>query len=215
MSGLPHSEPCVPAALLQEKSPRTGPSEETRLYFVRHAHSAYVHGMELERGLSAEGTTDAEAVRRRLEGEGVGVFVSSPYRRAIDTIRPLADSAGIAVEIHDDLRERLVSGSRDIGADRFLEEKQRCYEDFDYRPPGGESGREARKRASAVLLELLRRYPGERIAVGTHGDILTLMLGGFDERYGFDFWRRLSMPDIYCASFEGGKFAGARRMEFR
>ncbi|GGN91024.1 histidine phosphatase family protein [Saccharibacillus kuerlensis] len=185
---------------------------ETRLYFIRHAHSDYVHGRELERGLSAEGMQAAKTVRLRLEGEGIGVFVSSPYRRAVDTVRPLAEAAGREIMIYDDLRERLVTGVSDLGPEGFLEAKRLCYADLRYRPPGGENSEEARKRALSVIHGLLRRYPGERIAIGTHGDILTLMLGGWDERYGFDFWEKLSMPDVYCARFAGQTFIGAERI---
>lgn len=185
---------------------------ETLLYFVRHAHSAYEHGRELERGLSVEGRAEALSVCRRLEKEQIEVFVSSPYRRALDTIAPLAEYAGQNIGIYDELRERLVSGERDLGAEGFAEAKRRCYEDMDYCPPGGESSRQAQGRALPVIQRLLREHSGKRIAVGTHGDLLTLMLGSFDARYGYGFWQRLSMPDVYVARFVGEIFAGAEQI---
>ncbi|WP_172252635.1 histidine phosphatase family protein [Saccharibacillus deserti] len=190
----------------------TAPNEETRLYFVRHAHSPYVHGRELERGLSAAGRADAENIRLRLEQENIGIFVSSSYRRAIDTLAPLAESAGQPTLLFEGLQERLVSGSRDLGAAGFLEEKARCYADFDYCPPGGESSRAAAGRAMPVLRELLHNHAGQRIAIGTHGDILTLMLNGFAPEFGFEFWQRLSMPDVYCAFFNQGLYSGVERI---
>lgn len=185
---------------------------ETRLYFVRHAHSAYEHGRELERGLSAAGEAEARAICRRLEHEGIERFVSSPYRRAIDTIRPLAEAAGQEIELYGDLRERLVSGEQDLGPEGFLEAKRRCYAERDYRPPGGESSEEAAARAVSVIRGLLREHPGRRIAIGTHGDILTLMLGTFDPSFGYAFWQSLSMPDAYCARFVGERFLEAERI---
>lgn len=187
---------------------------ETRFYFVRHAHSAYEHGREYERGLSAEGRREAEKIRLRLESESIGVFVSSPYRRAIETIAPLAESAERSIVIHEDLRERLVSSDKDLGVEHFLEEKQRCYTDFDYRPAGGESSREAAERALNVIRSLLQKHAGERIAIGTHGDILTLILNGFDPEFDFGFWQGLSMPDVYCAFFENETFIRAERIRY-
>ncbi|OWR27160.1 histidine phosphatase family protein [Saccharibacillus sp. O23] len=216
MSGGPFSGATGAAAASHHAgADASGPRPtETRLYFVRHAHSAYEHGRELERGLSAAGEAEARAICRRLEREGIERFVSSPYRRAIDTIRPLADAAGQDIELHADLRERLVSGERDLGPEGFLEAKRRCYAEPDYRPPGGESSREAAARAVSVVRGLLREHPGRRIAIGTHGDILTLMLGTFDPGFGYDFWQSLSMPDAYCARFAGERFLGAERIGY-
>jgi len=188
--------------------------KETVLYFVRHAHSAYEHGRELERRLSDSGKAEASAVCRRLEQENIEVFVSSPYQRAVDTIAPLAEYAGKTIELHDALRERLVSGKQDLGPEGFAEAKRRCYEDLDYCPPGGESSRQARARVLPVIRRLLREHAGKRIAVGTHGDVLTLMLGSWDEQYGYSFWQGLSMPDAYRVRFEGEAFAGAERIRY-
>lgn len=185
---------------------------ETRLYFVRHAHSAYEQGRELERGLSPEGKAAALSVCGRLENEQIDVFVSSPYRRAIDTIAPLAEHAGRKIEIFGELRERLVSGERDLGPEGFAEAKRRCYEDRDYCVPGGESSRQAQSRALPVIERLLREHPGKRIAIGTHGDLMTLILGSFDERYGYSFWQQLGMPDVYVARFAGQTFVGAKNL---
>ncbi|MNH46104.1 hypothetical protein D3C79_1087550 [compost metagenome] len=42
------------------------------------------------------------------------------------------------------------------------------------------------------------------IALGTHGDILTLMLNYFDpQQFHYEFLKSSSMPDIYRAEFEG------------
>lgn len=213
MSGESLEAEKAAAASRHAGAKRLSPAEpETRLYFVRHAHSAYEHGRELERGLSAAGETEARAICLRLEREGIDLFVSSPYRRAVDTIRPLAEAAGQEIGLHADLRERLVSGEQDLGPEGFQEAKRRCYAEFDYRPPGGESSVEASARAVSVIRGLLREYPGRRIAIGTHGDILTLMLGTFDPSIGYAFWQSLSMPDAYCARFAGERFLGAERI---
>ncbi|OWA33652.1 histidine phosphatase family protein [Saccharibacillus sp. O16] len=195
-------------------SPPASAERETLLYFVRHAHSVYEHGRELERGLSPSGEAEARALCARLSSEGIEQYISSPYRRAIDTIRPLAEAAGRRIDIHPDLRERLVSGSQDLGPEGFQEAKRRCYADLDYRPPGGESSREAQMRAVSVIRGLLHAYPGGRIAIGTHGDILTLMLGAFDERYGYSFWQSLTMPDAYRAHFVGERLVEVKKIQY-
>jgi 2,3-bisphosphoglycerate-dependent phosphoglycerate mutase len=40
-------------------------------------------------------------------------------------------------------------------------------------------------------------------AIGTHGNLLALLLNYFDPVIGFDFWSQLSMPDIYQLELDG------------
>lgn len=64
---------------------------ETVLYFVRHADSLYEEGKERTRGLSEQGMMNTRRVREILISENIDLFVSSPYERAIETIRLLAN----------------------------------------------------------------------------------------------------------------------------
>lgn len=60
---------------------------------IRHGESPKV-GNERTRGLTDKGEQDAIKVAESLKEEGVEVFVSSPYTRAVETIRGLAEYAG-------------------------------------------------------------------------------------------------------------------------
>ncbi len=43
------------------------------------------------------------------------------------------------------------------------------------------------------------------MVVGTHGNLLTLVLNAYDERFGVEFWRTdLTMPDVYEVEFADG-----------
>lgn len=48
---------------------------------------------------------------------------------------------------------------------------------------------------------LLSEYQNKKIVIGTHGDIMTLMLNYFNDDHGFEFWKSTSMPDIYKLEF--------------
>ncbi|MCD4542101.1 hypothetical protein LQV58_28860, partial [Klebsiella pneumoniae subsp. pneumoniae] len=48
----------------------------------------------------------------------------------------------------------------------------------------------------------LDKYEGKNVVVGTHGNIMVLMMNYFDEQYDFEFWKKLAMPDIYKLSFQ-------------
>jgi len=166
----------------------------TVIYFVRHADSPYVEGQERSRGLSERGMKDALSVRNILVDEGIDVCISSPYERAIRTIRPTADSCGMEVIVEEDLRERKIG---DFAPSSFLEAKQRVYDDFNYSFPNGESSYDAQSRALTTLKQIIKNYYNKKVVIGTHGDIMTLMLNGLNQYYGYEFWQSTSMPDIY------------------
>src|SRR5215207_3796452 len=104
------------------------------VYLIRHAHSAY--SPDEMRELSPSGHAAAKHVAELLEGRAVSRIVSSPYTRAIQTVQPLADRLGVAVEIEPDLRERLLC--TEVLAD-FHGPLERVWRDFDFCYPGGES----------------------------------------------------------------------------
>ncbi|WFR61621.1 histidine phosphatase family protein [Paenibacillus amylolyticus] len=174
----------------------------TFLYFVRHAESRYVAGQERVRGLTEQGHQDAGTVACLLQAEQIQLFYSSPYRRAVDTIQILADRSGRIVVTEEDLRERELSSS-DVKHENFREAKQRLYRDPTYAYPGGESGEQARSRAIAVIERILDKHSGHEVVIGTHGDVMTLILQHYDSSYGYEFWESTTMPDIYKLEFDG------------
>lgn len=187
---------------------KVGETVETRLYFVRHAHSAYTPD-ERGRPLSESGRADAEQVKKALESEGIGRVLSSPYKRAIETVEPLAASIGREILLIEGFRERQLSEGP---VEDFAAAIAKVWDDEDYAFRGGESNREAKARGVEAALEVVKRYPGERIAIGTHGNLMVLVMNHFDSRYGVGFWRELAMPDIYCLRFDGMELAGVERV---
>lgn len=60
---------------------------------------------DIERPISAGGARQAEALARRLAGEGVARLVSSPYVRCRQSLEPLAEQVGLAIETDERLAE--------------------------------------------------------------------------------------------------------------
>ncbi|MNI85735.1 hypothetical protein D3C73_1427570 [compost metagenome] len=75
------------------------------------------------------------------------------------------------------------------------------FETPDYVPPMGESMTECQQRSVAALKEILTIYKGQRVAIGTHGLVMTLMMNHFDNQYGYEFLMNTSKPDIYKMEF--------------
>ncbi|CAM3535201.1 hypothetical protein EDM52_17855 [Brevibacillus invocatus] len=80
----------------------------TNLYFVRHAHSVYSPD-EYHRPLSEQGLHDAQRVTEILKRENIDHVLSSPYRRAIQTVEGISDYLETEVVIMEDFKERVLA----------------------------------------------------------------------------------------------------------
>lgn len=78
------------------------------LYLVRHGSAGSRNSDDPEddqRHLDAKGLSQAENVSRHLGTEPLRAVYSSPYPRCVETVTPLAESLGMAVQIDDRLAE--------------------------------------------------------------------------------------------------------------
>lgn len=186
---------------------------KTIVYFVRHAHSPFIRGMERTRGLSEQGKRDAGKVKEILSNEDIDIFISSPYERAILTIKELAVERNKDIQMEEDLRERrLIGEEHEVAGEQFLESKRQLFEDWNFSFPGGETSNQAQKRAIQVFMKILKQYHGKNIVIGTHGDIMILMMNYYDTKYDYAFWKSTTMPDIYKLEFTETKLTGVERL---
>ncbi|MNW55506.1 Phosphoserine phosphatase 1 [compost metagenome] len=186
---------------------------KTIVYFIRHAESPFIAGKERTRGLSEKGKLDSTKIKDVLRNEEIEILISSPYERSILTIKDLAIELNIEIVLEEDLRERqLVGEGCVITREDFFDSKRKLYEDRNYSFPGGESSKDAQKRAIKVFKKIIEKFNGKRIVIGTHGDIMTLMMNYFDNTYGFEFWESTTMPDIYKLEFEENTLNNVTRL---
>jgi len=76
----------------------------------------------------------------------------------------------------------------------------------DQSPRGGESNVRAQIRGLAVVRTVADRHVGSQVVLATHGNLLALVLNALDGKFAYEFWRRLSFPDIYRLTFAGAEF---------
>jgi 2,3-bisphosphoglycerate-dependent phosphoglycerate mutase len=94
----------------------------------------------------------------------------------------------------------------------FMEAKQKLFENYQDAFPEGESSMGAQDRAIKVILKTLKKYEGKKIVIGTHGDIITLIMNYFDKQYGYQFWQTTTMLDIYKLIFKDRKIISMTRL---
>jgi 2,3-bisphosphoglycerate-dependent phosphoglycerate mutase len=180
---------------------------DTHLYLVRHAHAAWQP--DEDRPLSTRGAADAIVLADRLQHLPISFILSSPSRRALQTVEPLSRRLGLEPVIEPDLRERaLLSPS----ADEFREAVKTSWRNPEAAAAGGESNAAAKGRGIAVLSRVLDEHAGRSAVISTHGNLFALMLQGFDPAVDYDFWLSLTFPDVYQLTFRGRALVAVRRI---
>ena len=168
-------------------------------YLVRHAHSDW--STDENRPLSARGSEDAGRVADILQTRPISVIYSSPYKRASQTIDPLADRLDLPVFVEPKLRERRLGKINGLD---FFKAVEATWDDPQFTHPEGESNTAAQQRGLAVVKRLQKQHVAEHIVLSTHGNLMALIIQDFIPSVGYRFWRSLSMPDIYILNFSHG-----------
>jgi 2,3-bisphosphoglycerate-dependent phosphoglycerate mutase len=184
----------------------------TFIYMVRHGESPK-NGNERTRGLTDKGHFDAQKVTTILMDQGIDVVISSPYISSILTVENLAQRIGQEVIVVEDLKERVFSSENNRLSDlELIPLLEKSFIEPNYSLDGGESNAECQNRAIKVMEELLTSFRDKRIVIGTHGAVMTLMMGYFDKKFGLKFLHNTSKPDIYRMEFEGHQLVSIQRL---
>jgi 2,3-bisphosphoglycerate-dependent phosphoglycerate mutase len=161
----------------------------SQIVLVRHAAAT---GQEADAPLSAAGYRQAQELADFLRGFEIERVVSSPFRRAVESVQPFAERSGLVVETDARLVERVLSAR---ALPDWREHLRRSFEEPDYGLHDGESARAAQARGVAVVLDAAAG--GKRCLVATHGNLLALILHWVDAQVGYDVWAKLSNPDVF------------------
>lgn len=173
----------------------------TKVYFVRHAEPNYNNRDDMSRELSAKGMVDRELVTQFLADKNIEVVLSSPYKRAVNTVAHFADNKGLNIEIVDDFRERKVDS---VWIDDFTSFSKAQWDDFDYKLSDGESLNEVQNRNISALNNVLKKYQDKNIAIGSHGTALSTIINYYDKSFGYEDFERIRtvMPWIVEFTFK-------------
>ena len=184
----------------------------TVVYMVRHGESPK-EGNERIRGLTEKGYLDAQHVTDIFKDEKIDAVVSSPYIRSILTVEKIAQQIGQKVLVFEDLKERIFSSEDNRVTDKELVPLlEKSFSEPTFSLEGGESNADCQKRATKVLKELLDTFRDKKVVIGSHGAVMTLMMGYFDSTYDLNFLHSTSKPDIYRMEFNEQELLNVQRM---
>ena len=172
------------------------------IYWIRHCSTT---GQEPEAPLTAEGFAQALQLANVLTTFGIARILSSPYRRAVQSIEAFALQHAIAIESDDRLRERVLST---IPLDDWKTTLRRTFDDADFAAPGGETSRVAEARALSALEVALA--DGRTTAIVSHGNLTALLLRRLGWPMDFEASLRLTNPDVFRITRSGNAYDIAR-----
>ena len=177
----------------------------TTVYFVRHAQpdrgpdSPYT---DKTYPLTDKGKSDSHKVTAFFKDKKIQAVISSPYVRAVDTVKGVAKAIRAEIELVDDFRERAIT-DRWLEIEDFKKFAVRQWEDFDYKLPAGESAREVQERNMKALYQVLEDHGGKNIVIGCHGMSLSTVINFYDKNHTNKQLAEMPMPWICKMTFDG------------
>ena len=181
----------------------------TTVYLLRHAESQPSPTMgEPDWPLTERGRQQALDIVPQLVKLGIDAIYSSPFPRAIDTVRPFADQQGLPIRVRHDLRERKLT-------DDWLPDIRsaigKTWEDFQFAFPDGESSAACQLRVVAAVTDIVGKHHGETLLVSSHGNALSLLLNQIDRSYGFnESFYTMKNPDLFQIEARDASFSWDR-----
>lgn len=184
----------------------------TTVYFIRHAESDVSVRDGKIRPLTEKGFNDCRLVTEFLQDKNIDLVLSSPYKRAIDTVKHFADKNNFIINTIEDFHER--KSDSDLRRDNpdFNLFMERQWIDFNYTFSDGECLAEVQERNIAALNKVLLQHKDKNIVIGTHGTALSTIINYYDCSYGYnDFmvmvnilpWVvKMTLNETFCAGMQ-------------
>lgn len=166
----------------------------TTIYLVKHADELKENGIKNINDtaqlvnekyiLSVKGEEQSRKLSENLELENIDVLWSSSYVRAKATAKYIAYRNNIEMNIDSNLNERKLGNLEDLS--KWMKNKtigvvQAYLQDRKWKARDGESGEETTKRVTNFLQKILKEYEGKRIALVSHGALISFLLTNWCE----------------------------------
>ncbi|MDM5236608.1 MULTISPECIES: histidine phosphatase family protein [Bacillus cereus group] len=163
-----------------------------KIIVIRHCSAT---GQERDAELTVTGKNQANILATFLLENHLQIdhIISSPFVRAIDSIRPYALQTKLSIQEDERLAERVLS---DAPMDDWMQKLESTFTNIDIAFSGGESTKQAMDRAISLIQDILKLEHDTTLLI-THGNLLTLILKHFDSTIGFSEWKTLTNPDMY------------------
>tara|TARA_S200000501_G_C20723510_1_gene699542 strand:+ start:477 stop:1079 length:603 start_codon:yes stop_codon:yes gene_type:complete len=177
---------------------------EKKLYLIRHG-KASMEGADRERVLDEDGVIQATSlcnkIRNQFKDKRIRL-ISSPFRRAVQTIEKLSEDFQADIEKNSSLEEIKIGKDENISKHQIIE---KMWSDENFKVSNGSSQLEHVNQIKSELNKILKDfYENEyNLILVSHGNSIGIILKYFlNQMFTFEDWKNISMPDMYSVSFD-------------
>ena len=166
---------------------------EKHFFIFRHGQTVWnaegrPHGQDpYPVPLTMVGQEQVRQLADKLKDKNIELIISSDQLRAEQTSKIIAEKINVEIIYIPALREvdyGKLNGLYSLEREDVYPEYKKCYQDYSFPFPEGESFAEAAKRFQQALEETANQYPCQNIAVSTHGNVVDVFLEIiFDKKY--------------------------------
>ena len=177
---------------------------EKKLYLIRHG-KASMEGADRERTLDEDGIIQATSLCNKIRNQFKDKrlrLISSPFRRAVQTIEKLSEDFQADIEKNSSLEEIKIGKDENITKHQIIE---KMWSDENFKVSNGSSQLEHVNQIKSELNKILKDfYENEyNLILVSHGNSIGIILKYFlNQKFTFDDWKNISMPDMYSVSFD-------------
>lgn len=168
-----------------------------KIYIVRHGETdsnkaGKLMGQRIDESLNAEGLKQARKLAEDLALDKFDVIFSSPLKRAVETAKIISDKMRVPVVHRKNLMERDFGNLSGRSWDEMLKgvgpeitdfRSKDFEQSYNYRPYGGESVEDVKKRFLEFIEELKKDYSDKKVLIVAHGGIMKLAHLLFREKF--------------------------------
>ena len=177
---------------------------QKNLYLIRHG-KASMEGSDRERLLDADGIIQASSlcqkIKKKFENQKIRI-ISSPFKRAMQTIENLSQDLSIKIEKSDALEEINIGKDQKLSKHQIIE---KMWSNESFKVKNGSSQSEHVEKIKNDINKILENFykSDYNLILISHGNSIGIILKYFlNTNFSFADWKKISMPDMYCLSFD-------------
>lgn len=158
-----------------------------------------------EWSLSEEGKVRAERLADMLKMHQLNFLAASKEPKAMETAQIIAARCGVDLRVLEGLHEHERSSVPYLSKLEFETAVRKFFERPDTLVFGDETANQAHERFSDAMNSILFGNSNSKIAVVTHGTVISLYVSRLTGQTGFEIWSRLGLPSFVVLDIESNE----------
>ena len=175
-----------------------------KLFLIRHG-KAEMEGSDRERILDKDGIIQATSLCKKIKSQFQDKsvrLISSPFKRAIQTIEKLSEDFHVKIEENSSLEEINIGKDKNLSKHEII---KKMWDDENFKVENGSSQSAHIEQIKVELNKILNDFYEKdyNLILVSHGNSIGIILKYFlNQKFTFDDWKNISMPDMYSVSFD-------------